>query len=247
MRFSVIVPIHNEEKYLIYSIPSIYRLKPNEVILLFDRCSDNSFNLANKISEYYNYKDRTLFIEINEIPEDWNFAVAFIKRHGFNLSSNNIILNVDSDMLIDESIRKYISLMNKYSLISFGFLDYPYTIQCFTRRLLSLLITGYAGLYMFNKDVWKQTENLDSVKKVYQSEDSHLKKAIIDNGYSTKYINTNTLHLRPNETKLKHYKRGVAYYNLLKSSPYNVFLHSLMNFRIHMFTGYIHAKSKDKR
>ena len=51
MKFSVIVPIHNEEEFLPYSLPSVYALNPEEVLLLFDRCSDKSANVASKISK----------------------------------------------------------------------------------------------------------------------------------------------------------------------------------------------------
>ena len=42
MQFSVVMLIHNEEKLLSYSLPSIYRLDPSEVVLIFDNCSDES-------------------------------------------------------------------------------------------------------------------------------------------------------------------------------------------------------------
>jgi len=47
--FSVVLAIHNGEKYLPYSLPSIDNMLPEEVILVFDRCTDKSLEVATEI------------------------------------------------------------------------------------------------------------------------------------------------------------------------------------------------------
>jgi len=74
LKFSVVVPIHNEAKYLPYSLPAIYRLEPDEVILIFDRCTDESLEISKNISEKFGNKSETRYIELNKPSMDWKFG-----------------------------------------------------------------------------------------------------------------------------------------------------------------------------
>lgn len=64
--FTVVMPVHNEEKFLPLSLPSIYNLKPSEVILIFDRCTDKSLEVAKKLSTKHHLHEKTKFVEVTE-------------------------------------------------------------------------------------------------------------------------------------------------------------------------------------
>jgi len=248
LRFSVVVPIHNEEKYLPYSLPAIYRLEPDEVILIFDRCKDGSVRIAKEISQSFGYKPYTRFVELDKPSPDWNFRVAFLRRYGYMLARNDIILNTDADMVLDNDVVKNHMTnvgRNGIGLVSFGYLDYPYTIQCFIRKIISTLspITGFAGQYAFSKRAWLETEDEESVKKVYKSEDTHLRLSLLKK-YGSLHINTNSLHLRPTENNRMHYMRGVAYWEVVHNPAWKMLLHSIICLRPAAMAGYINARSR---
>jgi hypothetical protein len=148
-------------------------------------------------------------------------------------------------MILDPLIRDYLPKIgqNKIALISFGFLDYPYTYQTFSRRLISSIstVTGFAGLYAFSKKAWLKTEALESVKRIPRSEDTHLRVSILKE-YNYIHKNTKSMHLRSNENLSRHYLRGVLYWEIVHDPLWKMFLHSIFNLRPAAMAGYVHAR-----
>jgi hypothetical protein len=242
------MPVHNEQELLKYSLPSIYKINPSEVILLLDRCTDKSKEVAMKIADIFDKNEATKLVEINEPSPDWNKRSSFLRRKGFRLTENNVILNTDADLILDKSIKKHLAKLNKpnIGLIGFGFMDYPFNIQSFSRILISSItpFSGFAGLYAFKKNAWIETEDLDSLKKISSSEDTHLRLAI-SKKYDTLHFNTKSLHLRPAESKDRAYIRGAMYWNLLKYPLWKIILYSLATFRPKALKGYLDTKNKN--
>jgi glycosyltransferase involved in cell wall biosynthesis len=248
MKFSVVMPVHNEEKFLPYSLPSIFRLKPDEVILIFDRCMDRSIEVAKKIAEKFGYLQQTKLIELNKPSPKWRFRVAFLRRYGFKMAENDVILNTDADTLLDEKISEYVPLVGKdeIALVGFGRISYPFTFQNFIGRLVYTFIPkiGFVGLYAFSKKVWLEAEDQDAVKKILRAEDTYLHQSI-SKKYRTKFIKTNTLHLRPKETAEMHLIRGTTYWTVQHNPLWKAILHSIIYFRPLILVGYLHARLQD--
>ena len=243
MNFTIVCPIHNEEKMLYLTINSIYNIEPNEVIFQLDRCVDNSEKIINIKAKKHVAK--TLIFKYDEHSgSDWNFRSAFLRRDAYKKASNDIILNTSADINLDFNIKEYIKLIpKKYSLISFGYLEHPWNIQQFLRIIISESspLHGFAGLLAISKTAWLKTEDLEDLKKIHRGEDTHLHLAI-KSKFPTTHINTKSIHLRPNETKKDHYYRGVAMWHQLRRSYFTAFLHSLIMLRPAVFTGYRHAR-----
>lgn len=243
------MPIHNEEKFLPYSLPSVYRLKPNDVVLIFDSCKDKSLELARRIAKIFDSTSKTRFIKLNEPSPDWNFRVAFVRRYGFRLAKNDVILNTDADNILDPKIRKYMALVkkNNIGLISFSRRSYPYTVHFFMAKLISILPLalpfrkiGFSGVYAFSKEAWRETEEKSSVKKILKAEDSHLHRSMLQN-YDYRYIKTDTIHLRPRNAR-KNYLAGIMYRRLKRNPLWKAILHSIIYLRPDLLVGYLHAK-----
>ena len=49
MGFTIILPVHNEEQMLKRTLPSMIRLKPDEVVVLLDRCTDKSHEICERL------------------------------------------------------------------------------------------------------------------------------------------------------------------------------------------------------
>lgn len=250
VKFSVVMPIHNEEKLLSYSLPSIFRLEPDEVILVFDRCTDNGFEIAEKIAEHYKYGSRTKFVEFNEPSPGWNFRVAFLRRHGFNLAKNHVVLNTDADNLLDEKIVNFLPLVSKnpIGMVMFSRRPYPRTLQNFVGTLFSPFVPtiGFGALYAFSKEAWLETENQESAKNVPRAEDTHIHLSI-SKKYKTIFVKTDTLHLRPKETADGHFMKGVTRWQAKRAPLWTVVLHSLIYLRPLVLSGYLKARLQSPR
>jgi len=241
--FSVIMPVHNEAEYLPYSLPSIYHLNPDEIIILLDKCKDDSRKIAEKLAKVYGYEGTLRLRNVNENSNGWLNRLAYLHRLGYLLANNDLILDVDADMKLDtQRIIKGIRLIKgDIKLVTFGFLDYPYTLQCFLRALYSFITPFKSGgnLHAFSKKAWRECESIENVKKIFTGQDAYLRKAI-SKKYGTKYIQTNTFHLRPTEGRQFDERRGMGYALTLKeTSTLKMFALSFFMLRPYVFSSYL--------
>jgi glycosyltransferase involved in cell wall biosynthesis len=244
IKFSIAIAVHNEEKILPLTLPSVYALEPNEVIFGLDRCTDNTRKIIE--TEAFRHKSKTILIEYTDKDGmNWNFRRAFLRWDTNIHATNEVIVNSAGDIRLDPHLREILKLIpSKYRLVSLGYLDYPWTLQTFLRYLAakSHLFYGFSGVFAVSRSAWLETESLEDLKKIYIGEDTHLHQAVRGK-YPTLYTNTSCLHLRPNENKSHHYRRGVAQWESLRKSYLQSFIHSFLLLRPAVFTGYRHARS----
>jgi len=234
MRFTLIAPMHNEEKYIPSWINNTLKLGADEVIVGLDRCTDKT----EKLLRPFGFK----IVKYGDTPNGYRMRGAGIRRDLYTYSSNDVIVNTSADLLLDPKISEYVKQIGKYGLISFGYWDYPWNIQSFERFLISQYsaIHGFAGLLALSREAWLQTEDIEELKALLRAEDTHLHWAIRSH-YPTKHINTKSWHLRPNEDKIDHYYRGQAQHRL-SSGAWKSFLHSVVMLRPAVFSGYMQAR-----
>lgn len=246
MRFTVIMPIHNEATMLLKTLPSIMAIHPDELLVGLDRNTDGGEDI---IYEYIR-RNRPPSLRCLSFKRynsgdgaEWGFRGAYLRRDLYRLASNDAILNTSADLHLDPRIQDYIGNIPKYGLVSFGYWDYPWNYQCFMRRLISdhSPIHGFAGLLAFSKEAWIRSEDLEDLKRVKRAEDTHLHLAIKKIAL-TRHINTGTIHLRPREDPQSQYNRGVAQWQMLHSPLLKPFIHSVVMLRPHVFAGYMHAR-----
>ena len=116
--FSVVMPIHNESHFLKFSLPTVFELNPTEVILLFDNCTDNSYEVAVKIAKKTNFFEKTIFkIVSRDEGTDFSFRPTFLRRMGYLMAKYKKILKTDADLVLDSKIKKYIPLLGKNLLL----------------------------------------------------------------------------------------------------------------------------------
>lgn len=212
---------------------------PDEIVIIFDRCTDNSLNRVISIWKKYGRKIKLEKIFV-DFDVDWIERVGFLRRLGFKECQNDIILTTDADIILDKRISDYIKFINgDVKLVKFGFLDYPYTLRCFLRRIYSEFFPfkGYSGLYAFSKRAWLECEDLEDAR-VSPAEDAHLQLSI-ERKYRSIHLNTKSLHLRPTEDVASDVKRGWGYAATVRSSPFQVFLMSAFMMRPHAFASYM--------
>lgn len=104
---SVVVPVHNEEKTLDQCLISVRRQRVGEVIIVLDRCEDDSEKIAknharvdSRIRIFYLKKHK---FSTNYYAETLNFGISKAK--------NDVICITDADTILD---RGYVSLLLPY-------------------------------------------------------------------------------------------------------------------------------------
>lgn len=129
---SIVVPIFNSEKTLKRCLDSIFLSVQDgdEVILVNDGSTDSS----SKIMESYNCK---------KIDLGQNRGVAFARNSGAKISKNEIIIFIDSDIVISkenvEKLKKYFSENKLVQTVSCN-------IDC--RKYMDDFYSNYKNLYM---------------------------------------------------------------------------------------------------
>lgn len=246
MKFSVVMPIHNEEQMLPYSLPSVYRLKPQEVILLFDRCTDDSLLVAKKIARQHDFLNHTRFVEVNRRC-GWSSQLTFLRMMTYRMCKNDVVLNTDADIILSSEVKDYASDA-KDNLVMFERIDYPISprnvlIRFLQRTPLSKLYSKATGIYMFNNRILQTILDDKELSTIIGGEDayiqSHLSKIC-----GVKFVLSNCLHLRPRETKHYHYVTGYRYWKTAKRNFLITAFTSFILLKPHLLLGYIHARKE---
>ncbi len=108
MHYSIIIPVHNEEK----SIPDLLKqlevyANGNEILFINDGSNDNSKTLLNKNKH------------INVHNLDKNFGKGFAIKRGLKISSNNKIVIYDGDLELKSDDIKKLMILDKSKDIHF--------------------------------------------------------------------------------------------------------------------------------
>lgn len=88
MRLSVIIPVHNEERYLKSCLEALINQidKPDEIIVVDNNCTDDTIKIAKK----YPVK----------IIKEKRQGMIFARNSGFNSAQYEIIARVDADTIV---------------------------------------------------------------------------------------------------------------------------------------------------
>lgn len=119
MNLSIIIPIYNVEKYLNKCLKSVLDQidKNDEVILINDGSSDNSFNICKKYKDLYKENNVRLINKNNE-------GIAKTRNIGLKIATGDYIFWIDSDDWLEENcIKKVKETIKKFQsdIILFDF------------------------------------------------------------------------------------------------------------------------------
>jgi len=246
--FSVLLPAHNEEELLPHSLPSIIKLNPTEILLMLDRCTDDTAKVGKAIAKKYGFHNLRL-IAVNQETPDWKTRLAYLRYRGSTLAKYDRILFTSCDLVLDfEKIKRHLdSLVGSVQFISFWHNDYPCTWATRLKRLF--ISTGLPGLgrnrflggtHYFNRKVAFKLENLETLKKIESAEDTHLLMAIATK-FDTKCIVTDTIHLRPRGSE-RNYLMGRLCWSVSKRSFLVVVIKAVCLLQLGQIRGYIHER-----
>lgn len=246
-RVSLTMPVHNEENYLRYVLPSIraIRHRLHEIIITCDHCTDHSQEL---IEEWL--PEAKVFC-LGE--HEWNFYAAETFQYGFDNATGDVILATGADLILEPSVFDAIEQDFKDERVgTVCFRYYNYDLSSFMLRLhgtyenlyRSLIqhirtAARHSGFYAFRKKMMEEIGGLADIISEYDEFCIRTQK----HGWKMLYEpHTHVLHLRAGLTPRKAYLQGVARFSLPQYSLLKTLFHSFVHLKPHLVVGYLHAK-----
>jgi len=249
MKISIIMPVHNEEKYLPYALKPIEKLKIHEIVFVLDNCTDNSEKIVRGfISKHRNSKI------VYMIKHKWLNKAFETYDFGAQHATGEYIFFVGSDVIVDPKIftEKYCRSHNALKFRFYNYDLYGSRIGYAYEKVLFVILNkfGFAKeqcfVEAFKKDYWQKTRRENPPEDItgFFKRPKEVLRAILEESYEGKfkYITTvKCLHLRPKLTKEQQLLRGLARC-ILEYPFWKVLLHSILFNRIYILVGYFHGK-----
>lgn len=247
MKVSVALPVHNEEKYLPYSLGSLVDAPIDELVVVLDRCSDHSKEIVERFKNEWS----TFPVEIYEKSwhrwrykaEAWQFAFA--------QATSDIVYGLGADLCADHAMFNLAPFKDANVALT-NYRYYPCNLTkfdfnaCWDTVLLKLLdrISPYkgsqrSGVFALRKSVWEQLGGFADVP----SEVDVFRQAVVDHGYTFVHDpSTKVLHLRGGYDRARQYLQGVARWQQLSYPLWKVVAHCFLHFKPHVLPGYLHSR-----
>lgn len=234
---SCVVAVHNEEKYLPYSLTNISNSVFDEIIFVLDRCTDASEKIVKTI------RDNRFYL-LHKNQQTWNEGCAESKNMGCLYAIGELLMISDADVILDiVAVRKAVEYLKKRDIdaIIFTYRQYSIFGTVLDRikdewmNILWKLIRKCglqpprSGIYMIKKKV----ANIPDLPNEYDNIQQKLR--IIP-------ISTKTLHLRPRRSPNELFQRGRLRAQLPQYSKLKIFIMSILQFEPNLFVGFLRGK-----
>jgi hypothetical protein len=251
MKTSVVMPIHNEEDLLPYSLHSMLNAPVYEFVFVLDRCTDRSKEI---VSRFATRVGRCKILEKSETR--WLNPAAEAYDFGAEHAGGDCIYFIDADVVVDKKIFDP-KQWQKGNALRFRYYNYDIrgipirwayekTLLKTTERL-GISTGHFATVIAFKRYQWMKTrhesppENIEGLRK-----NPHLVlRGIMMREHERRFAriaDTNCLHLRPKTTASEQELQGIARY-MLGYRLWKVALHSIMYFQIHTLIAFLYARS----
>lgn len=255
MKYSVVIPVHNEARILPITLPTVLKFEPDEIVIVFDRCTDKSYEVARKIIRDHGFLDRFTPVFKRKPAPDWNHQLAHTRHIGFERAKYDRILNVSSDFFLKDDPRKYLHLLgkNRIGMITYRYMDYtifnfssiPANILGRISKFLPIM-EPFTGMYAVYKPYWKAVGGFS--KEITGCEDTYIYNALKRAGFKIIYAHDVSYY----NTRVKHYPErifniGFQYWKILRAPLWKAILRSVVRGRPHFLKGYLAARYSELR
>ena len=241
-KISVVIPIHNEQKYLPYSLRSLENCPIDELIFFLDRCTDNSLHLINEFSTYrYNCK----IIESDK--STWKNQIAYTMESSFKHATGDLIFLMGADIITHSNIYNS-DFFTLHDLVSFRYshatLGKRFQFHEAYLNILNKLPFVYtckfgkwSGQFGVKRKVWENLHFND-----VSSPDLDFFNRAYEHGFKHRFVKSSQItHLRCGNTRQK--QIGQAQHRInVKASPLKVTVHSFASLKPHLLAEYLKEK-----
>lgn len=245
MKISVVMPVHNEQDYLPYSLASLKDMEINELVIVLDRCTDQSEHIVNNFSKYPNFPVRIFRKNLKKwkhIAEVWHYTIS--------RATNKIVYPLGADVIADPSMFNLQPFNNpKVAVVTYR--HYPYRLGTVHLRegweiLLSKTLDKLGkfkvtqfGVFGLRKTIFEELGGFHDVISPFND----YKQRVLKAGYTCLHnTSTSILHLRPEWDRQRQHSLGRARAIELHYSLWRVLVHSFLHLKPHVLTGYLDAR-----
>ena len=269
MKLSGVMPIHNEEAYLPYSLHALRKASINELVIVLDRCTDKSESIIQKFARLTPYPVKI----IKKSTSTWRNPGSEAFELGIKHSSGDIIYVIGADLLCDHRIFDR-SLWEDETIGTLSFRYWHYQLYgnlwerihpIYENILMKVLsdISPYkqnyhSGLYACRSEVWDKIhlKDVPSEYDVFLKDVQHLlikgKSKVpvqyddflerTSRFYKHRFImNVNNIHLRAGLTRSRQILQGIS--RFYSGYPlWKVIAHMLLHLKLYVFWSYWKTK-----
>jgi ubiquinone/menaquinone biosynthesis C-methylase UbiE len=261
LTFSIVMPVKDEYDLLRRSLPACYNVRPDEVVLCFDKpapakCVELAQDMAAKRNSI-----KTRIIEVERNPE-WRFHQAWVRRSGFRAAEHDRILTVDADLIINRNVLKAVDLAGKddVGLVSCskfypigGPLGFWRAVAYHLARRTHF--APFTGLYCIFRPFWLDSED-EGIKSLEDprteralgslaavGEDTYLRNCMITKHRVLYLREVGAYCMTRYVEDVPHMQFELGRYMAAKGYSWpRVLLRTLMYARIHYLRGYLYQK-----
>ena len=248
MSLSVVMPVHNEEKYLPYSLRSLKLIDDlvDEFIFVIDNCSDNSEIMI-----------KTMFpgsIISHLDTHKRKFLASETFQQGFDLASKDIVLATGGDLVVNQMLPGLIrdSFSNPlmgttcFRYLNYDLFDFKMRVKGHYENLYRNLIekvrkqARHTGFYAFRRKTMDEVGGLKDIPSEYNEWSSRIKKS----SWLYEYVPyVCAIHLRPGLNKSKQILQGQSRFYLPNYNFVKTLFHSFIHVKPYLIQGYLQEKT----
>lgn len=231
---SIIIPVHNEEKYLPYSLRPLSGLKDIRIIFILDRCEDKSETIVRKFAE----KRENVTVLRKEggtksANPAWEAYLTGAKRvkHGR-------VLFLGADVIIDPRVFNYV---NEARLLKFRYVNYASHFWYAVEKVFQRFTSKSYFLECIDVELINRIPFLSENYSDIVNGKTKLTEMLKAMSFNRNFVNIDAvecLHLRPQIPMDRQFLQG--YVRHMQGVPFfKVLLHALIFRKIHVLRGYI--------
>ena len=251
MKISGAMPVHNEEKYLPYSLASLLDSSLDELVIVLDRCTDKSEQIVRRFIRKAPFEVKVISVKKHK----WQFHTAEVFNVGFKNTTGNIIYCIAADIYYNPEIFKINWKDLDFALFPYAdFSIYGSTVDKLQGNWIRFCKIVIRTLYpklskkpnlsvlrAFRKSLLNVIPLID-----VPSEDTWFNRQAYERGYKWKYFsNLVSLHLRPTTISAKHKQLQLGARRAKMNYPFwKVTGQSVAFIQPYLFKGYISEKHK---
>ena len=232
---SCVIAVHNEAKYLRYSLPYLLTSPFEEIVFVLDRCKDNSEQI---IKQYGDARFKVLC----KNEANWQNPCAEAKNFGCSKATHNLLLITDADMVLDlKAVQNGIRMFEQNKNVTLVCLAYKqYSLHGTILQRLGDEWINFIGMIVRKLGVQPRRGGIYLVRKeIAAIQDSPSEYDFLQQKHKVIRIETKSLHLRPRFSKKAQISRGKARMHLPQYNVIKVLLASILQLQPYMLFSYL--------